>query len=128
MKTDHMPLDYAAFQLSPKRTRCEAFVSTRGRIEKVASGLLKPFLLHLRAAEEQMDQSGHLIKLELKPENQNASASWFNKATFERFVRFVRNPEMLERINTVEAEMAQLEEARIFHLALYPQATLRALH
>eukprot|EP01018_Ginkgo_biloba_P006678 Gb_03797 [translate_table: standard] len=84
MKVDHMPLDYATFQLLPKCTRCEAFVSASGRIEKVASVLLKPFLLHSRAAEEQMDQYGHLIKLELKPENQNASASWFNKVTFKR--------------------------------------------
>eukprot|EP01018_Ginkgo_biloba_P027748 Gb_39029 [translate_table: standard] len=113
------PLDYAVFQLSPKRTRCELFVSGRGETEKLASGLLKPFITHLRAAEEQAARTGHLIKLEI-PENQN-EAPWFTKGTLERFVRFVSTPEVLELVNTVDAEMSQLEAARNFQLALYSQ-------
>ncbi|KZV39645.1 hypothetical protein F511_33691 [Dorcoceras hygrometricum] len=48
------PLDYAVFQLSPKRTRCELFVSSDGSTEKIASGLLKTFVAHLKFAEQQI--------------------------------------------------------------------------
>ncbi|XP_057822015.1 uncharacterized protein LOC131034530 isoform X2 [Cryptomeria japonica] len=121
MKVDTR-LDYAAFQLSPKRTRCELFVSGGGETEKLASGLLKPFSTHLRAAEEQAGRAGHLIKLEV-PEYENGEASWFTKGTLERFVRFVSTPEVLELVNTVDTEMSQLEAARNFQFSLYSQGT-----
>ncbi|KAH9305730.1 hypothetical protein KI387_010134 [Taxus chinensis] len=120
MKVDTR-LDYAAFQLSPKRTRCELFVSGGGETEKLASGLLKPFATHLRAAEEQAGRAGNLIKLEV-PAYQNGGASWFTKGTLERFVRFVSTPEVLELVNSVDTEMSQLEAARNFQLSLYSQA------
>lgn len=116
MKADTR-LDYAAFQLSPKRTRCELFVSSGGETEKLASGLLKPFVTHLRAAEEQVGRAGRLIKLETA-EIQN-DAPWFTKGTLERFVRFVSTPEVLELVNTVDTEMCQLEAARNFQHTLY---------
>lgn len=116
MKADTR-LDYAAFQLSPKRTRCELFVSSGGETEKLASGLLKPFVTHLRAAEEQVGRAGRLIKLETD-EIQN-DAPWFTKGTLERFVRFVSTPEVLELVNTVDTEMSQLEAARNFQNTLY---------
>lgn len=116
MKADTC-LDYAAFQLSPKRTRCELFVSSGGETEKLASGLLKPFITHLRAAEEQVGRAGRLIKLETA-EIQN-DAPWFTKGTLERFVRFVSTPEVLELVNTVDTEMSQLEAARNFQHTLY---------
>eukprot|EP01018_Ginkgo_biloba_P000068 Gb_16927 [translate_table: standard] len=119
MKADTL-LEYAAFQLSPKRTRCEMFASAGGETEKLASGLLKPFLTHLRAAEEQLaGGAGHLIKLEVS-DHQNV-VPWFTKGTLERFVRFVSTPEILERVYIVDAEMSQLDHARNFQLALYAQ-------
>ncbi|XP_047342444.1 uncharacterized protein LOC124945948 isoform X2 [Impatiens glandulifera] len=109
MKSDTI-LDYAVFQLSPKRSRCELFVSSGGRTEKLASGLLKPFVTHLKVAEEQVASAGNSIRLEVK--GSNSSETWFNKATLERFVRFVSTPEVLELVNTLDAEMSQLEAAR----------------
>ncbi|KAL0463775.1 UNVERIFIED_CONTAM: COP1-interacting protein 7 [Sesamum latifolium] len=104
------PLDYAVFQLSPKCSRCELFVSGDGSMEKLASGLLKPFVAHLRIAEEQVASAAQLVKLEVG-RSKNA-ATWFTKGTLERFVRFVSTPEVLELVNTFDAEMSQLEAAR----------------
>jgi hypothetical protein len=127
MKTDMgMPLlDYALLRLSPNRTRCEMFVSGGGQTEKLTSGPTKPLLMQLRLAEseDQMYRSGHLIKLET-PEDQNpngTSAVWFNRDTIERFSNFLNNPEVIERINILESEISQLEEAKNFQLDLYSQ-------
>ncbi|XAR49862.1 hypothetical protein NMG60_11004024 [Bertholletia excelsa] len=109
MKSD-TPLDYAVFQLSPKRSRCELFVSSGGSTEKLASGLLKPFVTHLKVAEEQVALAIQSIKLEAD-QSKNAK-TWFTKGTLERFVRFVSTPEVLELVNTFDAEMSQLEAAR----------------
>ncbi|CAN4086998.1 unnamed protein product [Withania somnifera] len=110
-------LDYAVFQLSPKRSRCELFVSRGGNTEKLASGLLKPFVTHLKIAEEQVALAVQSIKLEV--ERRRKAESWFTKGTLERFVRFVSTPEVLELVNTLDAEMSQLEAAR----KLYSQGT-----
>ncbi|GMI91742.1 hypothetical protein like AT3G14172 [Hibiscus trionum] len=109
MKSDRL-LDYAVFQLSPKRSRCELFVSSNGNTEKLASGLVKPFVTHLKVAEEQVALSLQSIKLEVE-KHKNAE-NWFTKGTIERFVRFVSTPEVLELVNTLDAEMSQLEAAR----------------
>ncbi|XP_044495489.1 COP1-interacting protein 7-like isoform X2 [Mangifera indica] len=109
MKAD-IPLDYAVFQLSPRCSRCELFVSTGGNTEKLASGLVKPFVTHLKVAEEQVARAVQSIKLEVG-KHDNAE-TWFTKGTLERFVRFVTTPEILELVNTFDAEMSQLEAAR----------------
>ncbi|KAL3639803.1 hypothetical protein CASFOL_014771 [Castilleja foliolosa] len=109
MKSD-MPLDYAVFQLSPKHSRCELFVSSDGITEKIASGLLKPFVSHLQIAEEQLTTTSQSFKLEVG--RQKNAKMWFTKGTLERFVRFVSTPEVLELVNTFDAEMSQLEAAR----------------
>ncbi|KAL8466391.1 hypothetical protein ACS0TY_035480 [Phlomoides rotata] len=109
MKSD-TPLDYAVFQLSPKRSRCELFVFSGGSTEKLASGLIKPFVAHLKVAEEQVASASQSIKLELG-RRKNAE-SWFTKGTLDRFVRFVSTPEILELVSTFDAEMSQLEAAR----------------
>lgn len=116
MESDSL-LDYAVFQLSPKRSRCELFVSRGGNTEKLASGLLKPFVTHLKIAEEQVALAVQSIKLEV--ERRKKAESWFTKGTLERFVRFVSTPEVLELVNTLDAEMSQLEAAR----KLYSQGT-----
>uniref|UniRef100_A0A1D1YBF0 COP1-interacting protein 7 n=1 Tax=Anthurium amnicola TaxID=1678845 RepID=A0A1D1YBF0_9ARAE len=103
-------LDFALFQLSPRRSRCELFVSSDGKTEKLASGLLKPFITHLKAAEEQAAQAVKSIKLEV--EKRKHAGAWFNKGTLERFVRFVSTPEVLEVASTLDTEMSQLEGAR----------------
>ncbi|EOY27341.1 Uncharacterized protein TCM_029207 isoform 5 [Theobroma cacao] len=109
MKSDTL-LDYAVFQLSPKRSRCELFVSSNGNTEKLASGLVKPFVTHLKVAEEQVALSIQSIKLEI--EKRKNAETWFTKGTLERFVRFVSTPEVLELVNTFDAEMSQLEAAQ----------------
>ncbi|XP_051214950.1 uncharacterized protein [Lolium perenne] len=110
----NVPLDYALFQLSPRRSRCELVVSGSGRTEKIASGSVKPFFTHLRAAEEQAaaQPPQPAIRLQL-----DRRAAWFSKGTLERFVRFVSTPEVLEMANTFEAETSQLEGARKIYAA-----------
>jgi hypothetical protein len=90
--------------------RCELFVSTTGNTEKLASGLVKPFVAHLKVAEEQVSREVQSIRLEVES-NKNAG-TWFTKGTLERFVRFVSTPEVLELVSALDVEMSQLEAAR----------------
>ncbi|KAL3724687.1 hypothetical protein ACJRO7_029798 [Eucalyptus globulus] len=101
-------LDSAVFQLTPTRTRCDLVIVANGKTLKIASGLLSPFLAHLKAAQEQMARGGYSINLEPEP---GGDATWFTKGTVERFVRFVSTPEILERVYTLESEILQIEEA-----------------
>lgn len=103
-----MRLDSAVFQLTPTRTRFDLIITVHGKKEKIASGLLNPFLSHLKAAQDQIDKGGYSIVLE--PEG-GSDATWFTKGTLERFVRFVNTPEILERVYTTESEILQIEEA-----------------
>ncbi|OWM70473.1 hypothetical protein CDL15_Pgr011949 [Punica granatum] len=88
--------------------KCDLVIFANGKTEKIASGLLSPFLAHLKAARDQMAKGGYSIILE--PEA-GCNATWFTKATVERFVRFVSTPEVLERVYTLESEIMQIEEA-----------------
>uniref|UniRef100_A0ACD5U874 Uncharacterized protein n=1 Tax=Avena sativa TaxID=4498 RepID=A0ACD5U874_AVESA len=101
-------LDSAVFQLTPTRTRFDLVLIVNGRKEKIASGLLKPFLEHLKAAQDQIAKGGYSITLEL---SSGVETPWFTRGTVERFVRFVSTPEVLERVTTVESEILQLEDA-----------------
>ncbi|KAL8098819.1 hypothetical protein AgCh_031518 [Apium graveolens] len=112
MKSDTR-IDYAVFQLSPNRSRCELFVSHDGNTERLASGLLKPFVAQLKIAEEQVALAATSIKLET--EKYRDGERWFTKGTLERFVRFVSTPEVLEMVNTFDTEMSQLEAARVIY-------------
>lgn len=53
-----------------------------GKTEKIATGLLDPFLAHLKTAQDQVAKGGYSIVL--KPKDSD-SASWFTKATIQRF-------------------------------------------
>ncbi|KAE8767628.1 hypothetical protein D1007_60987 [Hordeum vulgare] len=101
-------LDSAAFQLTPTRTRCDLVVVVNGRKEKIASGLLNPFVAHLKAAQDQIAKGGYTILLQPDP---GADAPWFTRGTIQRFVRFVSTPEVLERVTTIESEILQLHDA-----------------
>ncbi|KAG9445712.1 hypothetical protein H6P81_011840 [Aristolochia fimbriata] len=101
-------LDSVFFQLTPTRTRCDLVILANGKTEKIASGLLNPFLAHLKTAQEQIAKGGYSIKLE--PES-DRDLAWFTKGTVERFVRFVSTPEVLERVNTIESEILQIDDA-----------------
>lgn len=68
--------------LSSFMGRCELFVSSDGNAEKLASGLVKPFVTHLKVAEEQVALAVRTIKLEV--ENRKSSETWFTKGTLER--------------------------------------------
>ncbi|WOH11803.1 hypothetical protein DCAR_0831296 [Daucus carota subsp. sativus] len=98
-------LDYALFQLTPTRTRCDLVIFAGGKNEKLASGLVEPFISHLQAAKDQIPKGGYSITL--RPPN--AHASWFTKATFQRVVRFISTPEILERFVRIEREIVQIE-------------------
>ncbi|ONM11802.1 COP1-interacting protein-related [Zea mays] len=100
-------LESAVFQLTPTRTRCDLVVVANGRKEKIASGLLNPFVAHLKVAQEQIAKGGYSITLEPDPE---IDAPWFTRGTLDRFVRFVSTPEVLERVTTIESEILQIED------------------
>jgi hypothetical protein len=57
-------------------------VSGSGRTEKIASGSVKPFVTHLRAAEEQAAAQPPLPAIRLQLDRR---AAWFSKGTLERF-------------------------------------------
>ncbi|CAJ1956940.1 unnamed protein product [Sphenostylis stenocarpa] len=98
-------LDHALFQLTPTRTRCDLVVAGGGVSERLASGLLEPFLSHLKSAKDQISKGGYSITL--RPPG--GYAPWFTKATLQRFVRFISTPEVLERFVTIEKEIVQIE-------------------
>ncbi|KAI4386916.1 hypothetical protein MLD38_004792 [Melastoma candidum] len=108
------PIDYAVFQLSPRRSRCELLISSNGNTEKLASGLVKPFVAQLKVAEDQFMKMVQHIKLELGKKDHGKT--WFTRGTMERFVRFVSTPEILELAGNFDAEMSQLEAARKIYL------------
>ncbi|CAI9755151.1 unnamed protein product [Fraxinus pennsylvanica] len=97
-------LDYALFQLTPTRTRCDLVVFSGKKNEKLASGLVEPFVSHLKYAKDQIPKGGYSITL--RPP---VDAPWFTKSTFHRFVRFVSTPEILERMVRIEREISQIE-------------------
>lgn len=98
-------LDYALFQLTPTRTRFELLVFNGAVREKIASGLFEPFISHLKFVKDEISKGGYSIRL-LPPSN---TAFWFSKSTFERFVRFVSTPAVLERFVSLEKEIQQIE-------------------
>ncbi|XP_055803222.1 COP1-interacting protein 7 [Solanum dulcamara] len=100
-------LDYALFQLTPTRTRCDLVVFSGGKNEKLASGLVEPFISHLKFAKDQIPKGGYSITM--RPPSTHAY--WFTKATFQRFVRFVSTPEILERFMRLEREISQIESS-----------------
>lgn len=53
--------------------------------ERLASGLLEPFLSHLKSAKDQISKGGYSITL--RPPGEHAH--WFTKATLQRFFYFV---------------------------------------
>ncbi|GLT69370.1 hypothetical protein SLA2020_415270 [Shorea laevis] len=100
-------LDYVLFQLTPTRTRCDLVIFAGKENEKLASGLLEPFISHLKSARDQISRGGYSITL--RP--LGSDSSWFTKGTLLRFVRFVSTPEVLERFVTVEKEIEQIESS-----------------
>ncbi|XP_050286878.1 COP1-interacting protein 7 isoform X2 [Quercus robur] len=72
-----------------------------------ASGLFEPFISHLKSAKDEIFKGGYSIKL--RPPNHGAP--WFTKATFQRFVRFVSTPAVLERFVSIEKEILQIESS-----------------
>ncbi|PWA79831.1 hypothetical protein CTI12_AA202640 (chloroplast) [Artemisia annua] len=83
---------------------CDLVICAGDCKEKLASGLLEPFVAHLKYAKDQVSKGGYSIKLSAPD-----SAFWFTKSTLERFVRFVSTPEVLERFITIEREIANID-------------------
>uniref|UniRef100_A0A1J3HMK6 COP1-interacting protein 7 n=1 Tax=Noccaea caerulescens TaxID=107243 RepID=A0A1J3HMK6_NOCCA len=103
-------LDYALFQLTPTRTRCELVIFSGGENEKLASGIFQPFVTHLKSVRDQISRGGYSVTLR-PPSVAGAGAHWFTKVTLQRFVRFVTTPEVLERSVTLEKEIEQIEDS-----------------
>ncbi|KAL9686917.1 hypothetical protein QQ045_031311 [Rhodiola kirilowii] len=101
-------LDHAVFHLTPTRTRCDLVAFCGKSSEKLASGLLQPFLSHLKVAKDEILKGGYSITL--RPPS-HLDSHWFTKATFQRFVRFVSSPEILERFVSIENEIQQIESS-----------------
>ena len=77
------------------------FVSTAGNTEKIASGLVKPFVAHLKVAEEQVAREALSIRLQV--ESSKNAGTWFTKATLERFrFLFLFEREMCTSFSGVE--------------------------
>lgn len=60
--------------------RCDLVIFSGPLNEKLASGLLEPFILHLKSAKDQISKGGYSITL--RPAGSHAS--WFTKATLQR--------------------------------------------
>lgn len=60
--------------------RCDLVVFSGKKNEKLASGLVEPFVAHLQYAKDQIPKGGYSITL--RPPGDDAS--WFTKATFQR--------------------------------------------
>ncbi|XP_063950878.1 COP1-interacting protein 7 isoform X1 [Daucus carota subsp. sativus] len=101
-------LDYAVFRLTPTRTRCDLIIFGGNASEKLASGLLEPFVSHLSFAKHQISRGGYSISLQ-----PSQISPWFTKATLERFVKFVGTPEVLERFVSLEQELAQIKTSAV---------------
>ncbi|KAJ9537146.1 hypothetical protein OSB04_029879 [Centaurea solstitialis] len=109
MKLRYIHILHSFILLIRKRiTRCDLYIVANDKKEKIASGLLSPFIAHLKTAQDQIAQGGYSVLLE--PEA-GTNATWFTKCTVESFVRFVSTPEILERVYTIESEIIQIEEA-----------------
>lgn len=65
--------------------RCELFAYGEGNTEKLASGSVKPFVTHLKVAEEQVALAVQTIKLEI--ERYKNDETWFTKGTLERLYK-----------------------------------------
>ncbi|KAL1196214.1 COP1-interacting protein 7 [Cardamine amara subsp. amara] len=100
-------LDSALFQLTPTRTRFDLVLFCGSKKEKLASGIFEPFISHLKFARDQISKGGYSISLHPP----TSHSSWFTKSTFDRFVRFVNTPAIIERFATLEKEILQIENS-----------------
>uniref|UniRef100_A0A1J3IVX0 COP1-interacting protein 7 n=1 Tax=Noccaea caerulescens TaxID=107243 RepID=A0A1J3IVX0_NOCCA len=100
-------LDSALFQLTPTRTRFDLVLFCGSKKEKLASGIFEPFVSHLKFARDQISKGGYSISLHPP----TSHSSWFTKSTFDRFVRFVNTPAIIERFATLEKEILQIENS-----------------
>ncbi|MCO5558282.1 hypothetical protein L7F22_011861 [Adiantum nelumboides] len=105
-------LDFVELRLSsPSSSRCELYISAKGQTEKLACGLLKTFISHVRAAKELYAAgAGLTLRLEGPHVYNGSKRPWFTKGTLERFIHYVSTPEMLERVKIIEDELIQLEQ------------------
>lgn len=58
-----------------------------GNTEKLASGLMKPFMTHLKGVEEQVALSAKFLMLEV--DKRKKLDSWLAKGTLERYCLFL---------------------------------------
>ncbi|KAK1265473.1 hypothetical protein QJS04_geneDACA016949 [Acorus gramineus] len=122
-KDAYAPLDYAYFDILPIQNSYEAFICCNGKRERLTSGVLHHLASHLPEAKSFVsDGSTGSFRLQLSEGYEDSS--WFTKSTLMKFLHIVGAPELLETANSIEHEMSQLNDARIFHLTLYSKDNL----
>lgn len=69
--------------------RCEVFIFAGEASESLLTGLVKPFVAHIRVAQEQVERGSHIIRLDPSMGNNRGLMDrayiWFTKGTVERF-------------------------------------------
>lgn len=81
-----LALKFEFKRYSCKTTRCDLYIIANDKKEKIASGLLNPFIAHLKTAQDQIAEGGYSVLLQ--PES-GSNATWFTKCTVERSVLFI---------------------------------------
>ncbi|GJV64562.1 COP1-interacting protein 7, partial [Tanacetum coccineum] len=110
--------------LTAANLRCDLVICVADCKEKLASGLLEPFVAHLKYAKDQVSKGGYSIKLSALD-----SAFWFTKSALERFVRFYEDNTIdaaheddskvgLQRVLEIRKAVFQREQAMVYTRAL----------
>lgn len=79
----HLMFSFSFLHFDIRNGRCDLVICAGDCKEKLASGLLEPFVAHLEYAKDQVSKGGYSIKLSAPD-----SAFWFTKSTLERSNRY----------------------------------------
>ncbi|GJY01247.1 hypothetical protein Tco_0359399 [Tanacetum coccineum] len=90
---------------------CDLVICVADCKEKLASGLLEPFVAHLKYAKDQVSKGGYSIKLSAPD-----SAFWFTKSTLERSSRY--SGWLVFNVLEIRKAVLQREQAMVYARAL----------
>ncbi|KAG0486264.1 hypothetical protein HPP92_008359 [Vanilla planifolia] len=118
MRSD-MRLEATVFQLTPTRTRCDLVIVANGKTEKIASGLLNPFLSHLKTARIKSEKAAilsNLYQIQLQKRHGSQRTLWrgLNHISALWFVRFVSTLRWKNIIMQNQSEAVKVSQALAF--------------